>query len=74
VSLTGKIGTFAGRMPVDTQKRRQPREEREAALLFDGLASMIIAATGYTSTREARTPERNTGMQSIGSIANREFG
>jgi hypothetical protein len=30
-------------------------------------------ATRYTSTKEARTSERSTGMQSIGSMANRVF-
>lgn len=34
---------------------------------------MMIAATGYTSTKEGRTPERNTRMRSFGSIANSKF-
>jgi hypothetical protein len=73
VTLTGKRGALFGRTPVHARRWRQPREEKEAALLLAGLANTIIAATGYTSTKEAGTSERSTEIQSIGSMANRVF-
>jgi len=74
VTLNGRRRTFAGRKLFAAGMGRQTGEEREAVLSLAGPASMMIAATGYTSTKDAKTPKRSTVMQPIGSIAHRVFG
>lgn len=64
--LSGRRIAFAERTLVAAQWKWQLIRGRDLAFLLVGLASMMIAATGYTSIKEARTTRMNTKMQPIG--------